>query len=95
MLDSVASLTLQLREVQTRLQASQVKASGVCVGDIVVINGVDCLVSQVIPRSFHDTWLEVVPRRKDGTFDIADRALYSDYSSLALKIEGEFDRGER
>ena len=74
----VGDLERQLDDAKARLKAAQIDAAGVKVGDVVVSRGKRYRVTEIEPSSW-GAWVSGNPEKKDGTFGIARRALYSDW----------------
>jgi hypothetical protein len=81
LMSSIANLRNQLFELEAALSLERMKRAGVKVGDIVTRRGEDYRVCEVEPPSMSGkAWVRGNPRKKDGTFGTAVRALYSDWT---------------
>tara|TARA_R110000868_G_scaffold92457_6_gene256632 strand:- start:3596 stop:3877 length:282 start_codon:yes stop_codon:yes gene_type:complete len=81
----VGDLMHQLSEAKNRLREAEIAAAPVKVGDIVSCCGVEHRVTEVIP-SYSKVWVKGNPKKKDGTWGIAVRALYSDWQLVSQTV---------
>jgi hypothetical protein len=75
----VGDLRRQLAEAEERLRVAQIEESGVVIGQIVISKGAEYRVCEINARWADKPWLKGNPRKADGTFGKAQRALYGDW----------------
>lgn len=82
------SLREELADVRKRLHDAKVAESGVAVGDIV--RRKDGVIGRVcrVDATFTTAWVTVNPKKKDGTFGIAERNWFSDWARVESGTEG-------
>lgn len=74
----VGDLRRQLTEAEDRLREAEIAQCPAKIGDIVTYRGQEHRVTEIKP-SWQKAWLMGNPRKKDGTFGIAERHLYGDW----------------
>lgn len=82
----VGDLQRQLNVAKAALLEAEIAAAPVKVGDIVTYRGVEHKVCEVDPKWGTTAWVKGNPRKKDGTWGIAVRALYDDWKPVLATV---------
>lgn len=75
-------LSLEILAVQKRLYIARCEVAGIKEGDIVTYKGVEHRVTKVEPEygfNRDKPWVSGNPKKKDGTFSMVERHLYTDW----------------
>ena len=78
-------LSLLILDVQKRLHAALCELAGIKKGDIVLYKGVEHRITKIETDYGYrrdKPWVSGNPKKKDGTFGIAERHLYTDWVKL-------------
>lgn len=79
----IANLRTEINRQEQLLEAEKMKRADVQIGEVVLFKGEKHRVCEVKPGGYGKDWVKANPAKKDGTFGIAVRRLYSYWEKVA------------